>query len=117
MANEKRLIDANLMWRYAWNELQKANKRHENEPGFKAWSSGVAEIIVALAKDMPTVDAVEVVHGRWSKSIGREEWYTYSYSCPECGADTMVCNLDGYYIAPNYCPNCGAKMDGGNEDG
>ena len=61
MANEKRLIDADHLWRYARAELDKANKRHEGEPGFQAWSSGVAELICALAKDMPTVDAVEVV--------------------------------------------------------
>ena len=29
--------------------------------------------------------------------------------CSECLEET------GY--AYNYCPNCGAKMDGGNEDG
>ena len=35
------------------------------------------------------------------------------YGCSECVHKESV-PLDG--ITPNYCPNCGAKMDGGNED-
>ena len=81
MTNEKRLIDANRLWMYAWNELQKANKRHEGEPDFKAWSSGVAEVIVALAKDMPTVDAVEVVRCKdckhWHEGTGRCDQHSH----------------------------------------
>ena len=70
MATEKRLIDVNQLWRYAITELDRANKRHEGEPEFKAWSSGVAEVIAALANDMPTVDAVEVVRCKDCKHKG-----------------------------------------------
>lgn len=50
--------------------------------------------------DQPTVDAVPVVHGSWLD--GR---------CTNCG---FVWND----VRPwEYCPNCGAKMDGGAEDG
>ena len=106
MASEKRLIDANLMWRYAWNELQKANKRHEGEPDFKAWSSGIAELIAALAKDMPTVDAVEVVHGYWYKAPH------HPYRCSCCGEMALLDMYGESHFRSNYCPNCGAKMDG-----
>lgn len=64
---------------------------------------------IEIIRDIPTVDAVEVVHGRCKKSENREEWYTYEYTCLECGATMMVADIDGYDIAPNYCPNCGAK--------
>ena len=52
----------------------------------------------------PTVDAVEVVHGRWIE----QEKYTFGtmYDCSICG--TRI--LDNGH-SWNYCPNCGAKMD------
>ena len=55
----------------------------------------------------PTVDAVEVVHGRWIE----QEKYTFGtmYDCSICG--TRI--LDNGHPW-NYCPNCGAKMDGGD---
>jgi rubrerythrin len=55
----------------------------------------------------PTVDAVEVVHGRWEKvkqDLG-DGITTYRFGCSECGY--LKNTLTG-----NYCPNCGAKMDG-----
>ena len=52
----------------------------------------------------------EVRHGRW---IDRGDYVTTAYGsldlkiCSECNAEVT---LDGYDY---YCPNCGAKMDGG----
>lgn len=56
---------------------------------------------------MDTADVAPVRHGRWEKQSGL-------YSCSECG---MTCPYDVQadvieYWACNYCPNCGAKMDG-----
>ena len=54
-------------------------------------------------KRLPAVDAVPVVHGRWEYfhcvGCGR-------YRCSEC-SHWVDAGLDR-----NYCPNCGAKMDG-----
>lgn len=55
---------------------------------------------------------VPVRHGRWEKQ-------SRLYSCSECG---KTCPYDVQadvieYWACNYCPNCGAKMDGGLTDG
>lgn len=69
------------------------------------------------AFEAPTVDAVPVVHGRCKKSEYRTEWYEHEYTCVRCGAGMMVCDVVGRDIPPNFCPNCGAKMDGGAEDG
>ena len=56
----------------------------------------------------PIVDAVEVVHGRWIE----QEKYTFGvmYDCSIC--DNRI--LDNGH-SWNYCPNCGAKMDGGED--
>ena len=54
----------------------------------------------------PTVDAVEVVHGRW-EDFCRDKMCC----CSVCKAEfDNTCNEihDEWY----YCPNCGAKMDG-----
>ena len=59
-------------------------------------------------------DAIEISrvrHGRWEKQSGL-------YSCSECG---MTCPYDVQadvieYWTCNYCPKCGAKMDGGDSD-
>ena len=57
-----------------------------------------------LVIDAPTVDAVEVVHGRWIPCGG------CGYRCSNCDFWVAFRSLN------NYCPNCGAKMDGdGNE--
>ena len=60
----------------------------------------------------PTVDAVPVVHGRWIDAypdIEPNPMFMYGI-CSECGFEQGISK----YL--NYCPNCGAKMDGGKDD-
>ena len=95
--SEQRLIDANALPVY-----QRTIRYNTDEY--------VQEYVLAYdVRTAPTVDAVEVVHGRWEIN---EKFADY-----ECS----VCK-QGDIIAPyfkrlkmNYCPNCGAKMDGGAE--
>ena len=57
----------------------------------------------------PTVDAVEVVHGRWVSvphKLARE--------CSVCNRDEPYKFADIDADVYDYCPSCGAKMDGGN---
>ena len=52
--------------------------------------------------DAPAADVAPVWHARWKrygKNLGE---------CSECGEIVSV--------RSNYCPNCGAKMDGGDSD-
>lgn len=92
MVSEKRLIDA--------IELMKAirNFRWIGVPNTLKLMFDYLKIII---RDQPTVDAVEVVHGRWIEKIGRAKC---SVCLDECWADSAM----DY----NFCPNCGAKMDG-----
>ena len=60
---------------------------------------------------IPTADVQEIRHGRWiSNDLGGYKW---AYYCSECGW------VDGYPFNDRhkYCPNCGAKMKGGDGDG
>lgn len=58
--------------------------------------------------DIPAADAVPVRHGRWEPG---------NPICPVCGGDKFK-DLDADIWCdwmPDFCPNCGAKMDGGAE--
>lgn len=61
---------------------------------------------------IPTVDAVPVVHGKWipDTAFGNDIMSNgMAVLCSECG--------QGHFRGKtNYCPKCGAKMDGGDAD-
>lgn len=81
----------------------------------KKWADGYSyiEVPTEWAEDevqkIPAADVVEVRHGRWILTI--EDWNRWT--CPVCSWQkwTDIHVSLGY----NYCPNCGAKMDGGVE--
>ena len=58
---------------------------------------------------VPTADVVEVRHGHWIEHTEKPCWLEDDvevfYNCSECGTSH-------WSIAPPYCPECGAKMDG-----
>ena len=92
MKNEKRLIDATALV--------------DDTYVLNSWD---AEIVRDWVADQPTVDAVEVVHGRWK--------YYHKQNIAVCTNCSFERNLDADFGKAVSCPNCGAKMDGGNEDG
>lgn len=68
-------------------------------------------------KAMPAADVVEVRHGRWIDKTWttEDDWSYYNHHVVICS----VCNKQFDYVInekSNYCPNCGAKMDGGQDD-
>ena len=61
----------------------------------------------------PTADVQEVRHGRWlsPQSKGCLSYDESAYKeCSECGKVTFLAKTKNSQM--NYCPNCGAKMDG-----
>ena len=111
MANEKRLIYANALmdaFRSYMVERYDREKCVSEENCKTCENSCLWRRIVSVA---PTVDAVEVVHGRWEKASQTMP----IYKCSVCGERNLFRNGDN--VLSNYCPNCGAKMDGGTEDG
>lgn len=54
------------------------------------------------------VEAEPIVHGEWIHDINN------LYACSEC-LMRQTQRMRGRLM--NYCPNCGAKMDGGKNDG
>lgn len=71
------------------------------------WLEVVFEIVAS--DEYPSSDVAPVRHGRWiehTKVIIPEPYnkWEQAWKCSECGFD------DGF-VAYNFCPNCGAKMD------
>lgn len=96
-----RLIDADKLQQFPIR-ANRCDKEHAN----KHFINGI-ESVMEYAELLPTVDAVPVVHGRWNNMDG----YKTRKVCSECGWD--VPEYGKFY---SYCPNCGAKMDGGADD-
>ena len=126
VANEKRLIDANALlcnnvWLcggvvtdpYSWGYMDALDK---------------VEIVI---RNAPTVEAVEVVYGRWLFDSNTERCF-----CSACNEEALYTSKDDPIFdydweenlryshtetileehLTNYCPNCGAKMDGDGND-
>lgn len=66
-----------------------------------------------LLNQFPAADVVPVRHGRWINVCGDRE---SPRQCSECLQDfdyiDGICYLVSGQRLPNYCPICGAKMDG-----
>jgi len=58
---------------------------------------------LSLISEQPTVDAVEVIHGKWNDT------YKSGY-IPVPKNVCSVCDCCGERRS-DYCPNCGAKMN------
>ena len=72
--------------------------------------TGLAICIASEIADIPAADVAPVVHGRWIHDGCRIEGGIDWCHCSECGKS------DNFCARTNYCPNCGAKMDGGDSD-
>lgn len=69
--------------------------------------------ILELKKQLS--DAQLVRHGRW---ITEDEYYVDdTYICSACGYEFIITAGDLESNELNYCPECGAKMDEGEDDG
>ena len=72
--------------------------------------------------DIINAEAVppQVVRGRWKpgedEDPEEDNYDHHNWMCSACYAE--ICYMDPMPRAhlPNYCPNCGAKMDGGEDD-
>ena len=87
--------------------------QHTDDWGYGKERYNQTEVILNFIENRQPADVVPVRHGRWKK-IG--EWGRV-YRCNQCG---NFLDFDGVNVgrgAANFCPNCGAKMDGGDEHG
>jgi hypothetical protein len=105
VADVKRLIDADAL-------LEQFSERYSeafgkvitgfNQAAWKGYCNGVAWARIAIS-EAAGIDAAPVVHGRWIDVSLR-----YTQVKEKCS----VCEGVVYAHEYNYCPHCGAKMDG-----
>ena len=73
----------------------------------KPWDGHTSKDVRRLLS-IPSADVASVVHGHWETNSDRPD----SLICSVC-----KCGFDMWKHDPhNFCPNCGSKMDGGNDD-
>lgn len=70
---------------------------------------------IRVIEAQPVVDVAPVRRGRWETKDGwdGDEYY----ACSSCGAEFVLIDGTPSDNDYNYCPNCGAKMDGGTGKG
>ena len=56
--------------------------------------------VIGIVKNQDSVDPVKHGHWKFAKDV--------YVSCSVCGVTILLFNAEN----PNYCPHCGAKMDG-----
>lgn len=65
---------------------------------------------ICVLHDAPAADAAPIKHGVWEKT-----GYAYLLRCSAC----HDCYIDEDWLDGkkwNFCPECGAKMNGGDDD-
>lgn len=85
----------------------------------------IGQTLIRYVKRQPTADVVPVVHGLWmpireSEMTGWDPTVAGrdpigGYICSACKEEAVYdCNDE--FVLSKYCPNCGAKMDGGADN-
>lgn len=95
MKNNRLLVDAKSVYDFA--------KQSGFYPEFSRGMADLKTLKTLLHEESCTVDAEEVVHGRWEK-------YQRFVICSNCDTGWPYYKNDTDRF--RYCPNCGAKMDG-----
>ena len=115
-----RLIDADAL-------VEKAYWHGEYPSVDDLFAEGVDAVDVSDIEEAPTVEAEPLRHGQWviekrhtvSRNPYIDDNYFASATCSECDfcihAETKSFGYPDLNTT-NYCPNCGAKMDGGADD-
>ena len=107
MASEKKLIDANALMEELSSLTMTITGLRDGKGVLAEFMNEYRNSVLRIVDEAPTVDAVEVVHGRWKHQY--EKGMSYKV-CSICGC------RNGLDLKFNYCPNCGAKMDGERTD-
>ena len=97
-----RLIDADVLSQKWQNVLdQKANEKD-------SIVYYIFELFMDRLKYEPTIEAEPVRHGKYVLLYD-----TYGpMVCSECGGEAPSISMGSEYEESQYCPSCGAKMDG-----
>lgn len=77
----------------------------DSEENRRTWARAMC-----IAHITPAADVAPVVHGQWKLVYRQADGG--EYKCSECARKYV---FNSFNHSSNYCPNCGAKMDGGED--
>ena len=78
--------------------------------GVRCRACGTGDAI-DIIEDAPAADVAPVVHGRWIHSRYKDCSEQFELvKCSQCNHEAYA--MAFYVRGGNYCPSCGAKMDG-----
>lgn len=89
-------------------QLARPEWRCRNDQYDCGWNDCINEYL-DMIDTIPAEDVAPVIHGKWirKRTVEHEgEWY-----CSICGKDMLYTWGPGCGLA-DYCPHCGARMDG-----
>ena len=66
------------------------------------------DVAERFLRSIPAADVVPVVHGEWVMAAAYNDGVINTAYCSVCRTFLPVCHWDYH----NFCPTCGAKMDG-----
>ena len=69
------------------------------------YANGILAAACRIEQSIPSVDAVEVRHGKWM--FDGEDWF-----CNRCGHNALCEKDTGEQVLSIVCPNCCVRMDG-----
>lgn len=126
MTTEKRLIYANVLLSAIDEYMGNVYGCPLNEVAEFQSASNDTKVVYAveglyeateIIDEQPTVDAAEVVHAEWLDIRFDSMWKSMLATCSHCkvrGEVRVKANECGFAVPDSdYCPHCGAKMDGG----
>lgn len=79
-----------------------------------------ADGVYAVLETFPATDVEPVRHGKWITATSRSSHSYGRYECSEChGIDNDCSDYYGTHSVKEqeWCPWCGARMDGGVDNG
>lgn len=100
------------------DKYRKKEDQAKDEPlsGYFKWVStskrrSLEWLLLDWKAEQDIVD-VPVIHGKWLPKHHYIAGYEFAsgHICSECGNDAL--NAEGDDFLTDFCPNCGAKMDG-----
>lgn len=77
----------------------------------KGYDAALGRALIAVREAPPAADVQPIKRGRWSECY--TDSHHYSGICTVCGKASIRSIKENPL---EYCPKCGARMDGGNED-
>lgn len=114
-----RQVAIDALWKALYEYEDKTEKQFQESDEWnigdwilhRIFVQNVSDINRQTIQNLPTIEAEPIKHGRWEMygAITRGTLAVPTYRCSECKEDT-----NNWFW--RYCPNCGAKMDGGEND-